>query len=117
MSLFKFQLSFVDISFVALGAAYRHTGTIRNDAGGIATSYDGRYTKLARYCYGIVKNHPFVDGNKRAGVLAGNAFLALNGYRFQPQETEIVHMILALADSTIGEEELASWFSENSEKL
>ena len=71
----------------------------------------------AAYCFAIVKNHPFVDGNKRAGLLAGNAFLALNGYRFQPEETEIVHMILALAEGAIGEDELASWFSENSEKL
>ncbi len=61
--------------------------------------------------------HPFVDGNKRAGLLAGNAFLALNGYRFQPEETEIVHMLLALSEGEIAEDELAFWFSENSEKL
>ena len=67
----------------------------------------------AAYCAGIIKNHPFVDGNKRIGILIANAFLALNGYRFEPDEANVVWVIMALADGTADEAMLASWFSDN----
>ncbi|MCH8155922.1 MAG: type II toxin-antitoxin system death-on-curing family toxin [Proteobacteria bacterium] len=63
---------------------------------------------------GIVKNHPFVDGNKRAGALAAAAFLDLNGYDLQPAEPEVVTMIMGLAAGEIEEDTLARWISENS---
>jgi len=68
----------------------------------------------AAVCTGIVKNHPFVDGNKRAGTLAAAAFLDLNGYDFSPPEVEVVTMIMGLAAGEIEEEDLAKWISENS---
>ncbi|MGF1611554.1 MAG: type II toxin-antitoxin system death-on-curing family toxin [Kiloniellales bacterium] len=67
----------------------------------------------AAHCSGIVRNHPFVDGNKRAGIEAANAFLALNGLALQPSETEIVHVILALAASELDDDALADWIAEN----
>lgn len=74
------------------------------------------YRLAAACCAGIVGNHPFVDGNKRAGVLAAATFLALNGYRFAPPETEVVMIIEALAAGGLGEEELTQWFSDYSVK-
>ena len=68
----------------------------------------------ALYCIGIIKNHPFIDGNKRTGLLAGRVFLALNGYRFAPDEAQTVLMILAAAASEIDEVRLAKWFADNS---
>ena len=68
----------------------------------------------AIYCAGIVKNHPFVDGNKRAGVLAAAVFLELNGYELLPPETEVVTIILALAAGEIEEDTLTLWISDNS---
>ncbi len=68
----------------------------------------------AAVCAGIVKNHPFVDGNKRAGALAAAAFLDLNGYDFRPPEVEVVTMIMGLAAGEIEEDALAQWMSENS---
>ena len=68
----------------------------------------------AATCAGIVKNHPFVDGNKRAGALAAAAFLDLNGYDLQPAEPEVVTMIMGLAAGEIEEDTLARWISENS---
>ncbi len=65
-------------------------------------------------CVGIVKNHPFVDGNKRAGALAAAVFLDLNGYDFRPPEVEVVTMIMGLAAGEIDEDVLARWISENS---
>ena len=67
----------------------------------------------AAYCVGIVKNHPFLDGNKRAGVLTIRAFLRLNGHLFEPSEAEEVVMIMALAAGKADEEALAGWISEN----
>ena len=67
----------------------------------------------AAYCAGIVKNHPFVDGNKRAGDLAVRAFLRLNGYLYEPEEAEEVVMIVALAAGEIDADALAAWIAEN----
>ncbi|MFQ5774262.1 MAG: type II toxin-antitoxin system death-on-curing family toxin [Kiloniellaceae bacterium] len=72
------------------------------------------YDLAAAYCAGIVKNHAFVDGNKRAGVLAAVAFLDLNGCEFRPEEGEVVNVILALAAGEIEENVLTEWFSDNS---
>ena len=71
----------------------------------------------AAYCAGIIKNHPFVDGNKRTGVLCANAFLKLNGYRFEPEEVDIGNVIMALADGTADEAILAAWFSDYSKPV
>ncbi len=68
----------------------------------------------AAYCTRIVKNHPFIDGNKRTGDLRARAFLFRNGYLFEPDEADEVNMIVALAAGEIGEDTLARWISENS---
>ncbi len=68
----------------------------------------------AAYCTGIVKNHPFIDGNKRTGDLTARAFLFRNGSLFEPVEIDEVNMIVALAAGEIEEDDLARWISENS---
>ncbi len=67
----------------------------------------------AAYCVGIVKNHPFIDGNKRTGDLTARAFLFRSGYLFEPDEADEVNMIIALAAGEIDEAALARWISEN----
>lgn len=66
----------------------------------------------AAYCAGIVRNHPFVDGNKRAGLLAAHVFLDMNGQVFRPVEADAVNVIMALAAGEIDEGGLAAWFAE-----
>ena len=68
----------------------------------------------AACCFGIVRNHPFVDGNKRAGIEAANAFLALNGCSFNPSEVDIVQVIMALASGELDDAALADWIADNS---
>ena len=76
---------------------------------------DPRHFDLAAaICTGILKNHPFVDGNKRAGALAAAAFLDLNGYDFHPPEVEVVTMIMGLAAGEVDEDMMARWISDNS---
>jgi death-on-curing protein len=69
---------------------------------------------LAAACTaGIVRNHPFVDGNKRTGFLVGVLFLELNGYRFTATEESAAHAILSLAAGTLDEPALAAWLRAN----
>ena len=63
----------------------------------------------AVYCHGIVKNHPFIDGNKRTGTLAAIAFLALNDIQVVFDEPVIAAMIISLAAGEITDAELADW--------
>ena len=68
----------------------------------------------AAYTAGIVKNHPFIDGNKRTGFLAGAAFLELNGRRLTASELDATHIIVGLAAGEVSETELAVWFQKHS---
>lgn len=74
----------------------------------------GLFAFAAAYCHGIVSNHPFVDGNKRTGLLATVAFLQINGYRLNPAQADEVAVILSLASGELAEEELARWIAANS---
>ncbi len=67
----------------------------------------------AAYAFGIARNHPFVDGNKRAAFASIIVFLGLNGIDFDVPPEEATVMILGLAAGEIGEEGLARWIREN----
>lgn len=67
----------------------------------------------AAYAFGIARNHPFVDGNKRAALLALVTFLGLNGIDFVADEAEAVVMIRGLAAGEIDEVGLTRWIEEN----
>ena len=68
----------------------------------------------ASYGVGIAKNHPFIDGNKRAAFLAVGLFLFLNGLRLQATQAEATVTILAVASGDITEEAFAAWLREHS---
>ena len=70
----------------------------------------------AAYTAGIVKNHPFLDGNKRTGFMMGAGFLERNGYEFLASETEVVIRALALAAGEMTEAAYADWLKVNSKK-
>ena len=61
------------------------------------------------YCAGVVKNHPFVDGNKRTGILCAVTFLGLNGVEPEFDEAMIVTMVYGLAAGDVSEDALAEW--------
>jgi death on curing protein len=67
----------------------------------------------AAYSFGIARNHPFVDGNKRTSLLAIYTFLGLNGVDFRVPEAEAAAIILSLAAGEVSEESLARWISDN----
>jgi death on curing protein len=67
----------------------------------------------AAYAFGIARNHPFVDGNKRTALLALYTFLGVNGFDFVVAEAEAATMILALAAGDVDEEGLTRWIRDN----
>ncbi len=70
----------------------------------------------ASYGFGLVKNHPFIDGNKRAGFIVAVLFLELNGYCFQATEADAAVRTLALAAGEMSEAEFAAWLKANSRR-
>lgn len=66
-------------------------------------------TLAAAYCFGLAKNHAFVDGNKRISLVAMEAFLMLNGHQLVADDAQCVLVILSVASGAFGEEELAEW--------
>jgi death on curing protein len=67
----------------------------------------------AAYGFGIARNHPFVDGNKRVAFLATAAFLRLNGVHFAPSQEAATAAMLALAAGEIDETGFARWLVDN----
>lgn len=67
----------------------------------------------AAYAFGIVRNHPFVDGNKRTAFASIIVFLGLNGIDFDVPPAEATAVMLELAAGAIDEESLARWISDN----
>jgi death-on-curing protein len=63
----------------------------------------------AAYAYGIARNHPFVDGNKRTAAVLCEVFLELNGYRLVADDADLYPIFMALAAGEIEEDELADW--------
>jgi death-on-curing protein len=68
----------------------------------------------AAYACGIIKNHPFVDGNKRTGFMAAFVFLGINKIDLVASESDVVLQTLAVAANELTEKAYASWLKENS---
>ncbi len=71
--------------------------------------YPSIQAKAAQLCYGLVKNHPMLDGNKRLGTHVMLVFLALNGYELEYSQKELSDTILALAAGKMSAEDLLQW--------
>jgi death-on-curing protein len=66
----------------------------------------------AAYLFGLVKNHPFIDGNKRTAFLAADVFLALNGWSVESSQEESIAFVLGVAASEIDEQGAAGFFRD-----
>lgn len=67
----------------------------------------------ALYTAGVVRNHPFVDGNKRTGFVIGVLFLELHGFDFKAGEADATQAVMALAAGTLDEAGYGAWLREN----
>ncbi|MDH3235257.1 MAG: type II toxin-antitoxin system death-on-curing family toxin [Alphaproteobacteria bacterium] len=108
-------------------AAFGGTGGIRDE--GLLASALARPKQIvaygeptvprlaAAYAYGIARNHPFVDGNKRSALMAAYTFLRINGFALAASEVETVAVIRDLAADEIDEDALARWIAANTSPL
>ena len=71
----------------------------------------------AAYAYGLARNHPFIDGNKRISLIAAFTFLELNGWQVRAEEAATVLVFLDLAAGKLDEKQLARWLEANSRAL
>ena len=104
-------------------AAYGGSDGLRD--GGLLDSALGRPENLAAYgkpsvfelaasyAFGVVRNHPFIDGNKRTAFLTAGLFLLLNGFELTASEAEATAVILAFAAGEVSEEEFVLWLKIN----
>ena len=71
----------------------------------------------AAYAYGLVRNHPYVDGNKRLSLVVMVAFLERNGIELTATNTEALSTVLALAAGDLTEDDLANWIEAHSRQI
>lgn len=71
--------------------------------------YPSLAEKEARYAFGTIRDHPFIDGNKRSGAAVLASFLRTNGIAFKPRSDDFYAAIVATADSSMGFDELTAW--------
>lgn len=86
----------------AMARPINHANYCDADAGALA----------ACYAFGIARNHPFIDGNKRTSLVVCELFLAKNGLSLDASNAELVALFLDLAAGELTEDELAGWFRE-----
>lgn len=79
---------------------------------------DASIPRLAAcYAFGLARNHPFLDGNKRVALVVSLLFLKLNGIDLSAPMEERYQVFMALADGSMGEDELSAWFERYCNKL
>ena len=84
-------------------------------------TFDGKYLHTtiyemaAAYLFHIVRNHPFIDGNKRTGAVASIVFLMLNGIDFQADENDLGEIVLRTAEGKIDKSTIARFFESNTQ--
>ncbi len=70
----------------------------------------------AAYLYGILRNHPFIDGNKRTGILVAAVFLAKHGYALTADNGLVYQFVMDVAAGAVEEAEAARWFRDFTER-
>jgi death-on-curing protein len=110
------------ISTIGGGHGVRDIGMLLSTLGRAQATFDGKelypdiMLKAAALIDSLVRNHPFVDGNKRTAITASALFLRLNGYLLQVENREMVLFALACAQSQLSLVEIAEWFRKYSKK-
>lgn len=78
--------------------------------------YSNIFLKAGALVHGLLRNHPFVDGNKRTSMYSAMTFLELNGYQFKAEQKEVVNFALKVENDRLSVEEIAKWLKEHTRK-
>jgi len=103
------------------GGSYgvRDVGLLESAMGSAAATFGGEFLHVsifemaAAYLYGICKNHPFVDGNKRTAVSAALVFLDMNGVEVAADENDFYDLVIAVAEGRVSKAEIAVFFQQH----
>jgi death-on-curing protein len=82
----------------------------------LAYGNPGIFDMAASYGFGLAKNHPFIDGNKRTAFLVAILFIELNGFVFHAEEADATVQVLALAAGATDEKDFSAWLKRNSKR-
>lgn len=78
--------------------------------------YQDIFLKTGALIHGLLRNHPFVDGNKRTSMFSAMTFLELNGYLFNARQKEVVNFALKVENEKLSVEKIAKWLKEHTKK-
>ena len=101
-------------------AGIRDLGLLQSALAMPGAGFGGKYLHsdliemAAAYLFHIVQNHPFVDGNKRTGTVAGIVFLSLNGIELEADETQLEQLVIDVAKGKAGKSAVADFLRRNS---
>lgn len=79
--------------------------------------YPDLFSKSAALMHSVIKNHPFVDGNKRTAITVASIFLLRNGYNLKTSNKELERFTLKVTNEHIELQEIAGWFKKHSAKI
>jgi death-on-curing protein len=100
----------------------RDFGLLESARGGVEATFGGEFLHAslfemaAAYLYGICKNHPFVDGNKRTALACALVFLGLNGKRIRSPQDTLVDLVIGIAEGTVSKAAVAVFLEERQAK-
>jgi death on curing protein len=98
----------------------RDVQLLQSAMGNVEATFGGEYLHqslfemAAAYLYGICRNHPFLDGNKRTALACGLAFLRFNGLRLRAAEDELYDLVIGVAEGRISKDTVAAFFEAHS---
>ncbi|ODS31537.1 MAG: prophage maintenance system killer protein [Candidatus Scalindua rubra] len=101
----------------------RDVGLLQSAVARPATTFDKNYlypdlfSKAASLMHSIIKNHPFVDGNKRTAISAASIFLIRNGFQITASNKELERFTIKAASEKVELQEITKWFKKHSKKL
>ena len=78
--------------------------------------YPTIFLKAGTLVHSLLRNHAFVDGNKRTSMFSAMTFLELNGYLFEAKQKEVVNFALRVENEKLSVEQIAKWFEQHTEK-
>lgn len=101
----------------------RDLGLLESACARPQASFDGKdlyktvFQKAAALIHSLLKNHPFVDGNKRTSITSAGVFLRLNDYKLKNSHQKEVKFTMSIENEGLAFEEIAEWLKDNSEKI
>ncbi len=80
---------------------------------GVIDLYPDLLSKASRLGYGLIQNHPFIDGNKRIGTHVMLVFLSINGISVEYEDADLIKTVLSVADGTCDEQQFLAWLRQH----